>query len=127
MSNKIKLPRKKFVVKAGFKNECEKNEGKQLCLMTRSSSTRISESRKKARLLQNKTILQNDPALLSFYLLRPCVSVTVSGFRVISGKCTVKTDTQNTNISVYFWYRYRYRKLFWLVSVSTEITENVPN
>ena len=46
----------------------------------------------------------------SGYKVRPCVSVTVSGFRVFSGKCTGKTDNQNTNILVHFRHLSKRRK-----------------
>ena len=44
------------------------------------------------------------------YLVRPCISVTVSGFRVFSGKSTGKTDNRNTNISVHFRHLSKRRK-----------------
>ena len=37
-----------------------------------------------------------------WYRVRPCVSIRLSEFRVISGKCTGKTDNRKTNILVHF-------------------------
>ena len=42
--------------------------------------------------------------------VRPCVSVTVSGFRIVLRKCTAYRENKKPNSSVYFRYRYRYRK-----------------
>ena len=41
--------------------------------------------------------------------VRPCVSVRVLEFGIISGKCTGKVDNRKTNTLVHFRYRYWYR------------------